>query len=233
MKPCPHCFLKYGDLLSNARESGRRMLHQEQALNPLSRRTNEYICQDCGKAEGMADMCMPNAKGDADEMFRLVTYQDRMEGRRLPPGIPWGPSMTPTTGSVVGFDDPQDDKCPKCGSFFVYGYSCTECHTVRPALKQLKGHPLQIALEVEYEKEKAAAEQRAEQEKVRRHEADMKWKADRYIGQTRSKLCVNCNETELQSTSDYICVRCRASEELVDNPLLQYVLAKLEERKGV
>lgn len=201
------------------------MLHEEAARNPLSRRTGEAICSDCGKAEALADLCMPNANGSADEMFRVVIYSDRCEGRRLPPGIPWGPSMTLTTGSVIGHDDPYDDKCPECGSLFVYGYSCTECHAVRPALEQLQHHPL--AIEQEEHRQREEALERAYQEAIK-----LSQEAVDYIGSARRALCVNCNEQELQHRDDYICVRCRASDELKGNPVLQHVLTKLDARRS-
>jgi hypothetical protein len=222
MKPCPHCFLKYNDLLAQG-ESGRRLLHPEQARNCLSRRVDEYICRDCGTAEALADMCMPNALGDSDHMFRTVVYQDRMEGRRLPSGIPWGPSGTPTSGSVVGETDPYDDRC-ECGSFFVMGYVCTECHTIRPALEQLKDHPK--AIEQEQMREADAALHR-EYERQRKLASEV----THYIGRAREARCVNCNEIELKRSDDYICVRCRALDELKGNPLLQHVLMKLDERR--
>lgn len=233
LDPCPHCWIKFSDqLASPGRESGRRYLHPTQAINCLSRRDNEtYICGDCGKTEALADMLFPERGPDFDEMMRTVVYSDRCEGRRLPPGIPWGPSLTLTSGSVVGHPDEFDDRCEKCGSYFAWGFSCTECHTLREnAYLKLKDHPVLV------EKHRADEEQ-AERERQWKIEEEARKavakEVDEFIGYaTDKKECVNCGEENLQHREDYICLKCRALEQFQGQPLLQHILYKLDKRLG-
>lgn len=231
LTPCPHCWLKY-DLATPGRESGRRFLRPEQAMNPLSRREKVYICHDCARAESLADACMPNSRGDeTDAMFRTCVYADRCEGRRLPPGIPWGPSGLITTGSALpDYSDPYEDACPSCGSLMAYGFLCTECNTIRPALEMLKDHPILVERNAHAEQQvKAAAKRRAEAERKAKIDSEVA----RYVGVPRViPECVNCGKPSLQRRDDYICLRCRASEELAGNPLLQHVLQKLDKLRG-
>lgn len=240
--PCPHCFLRYDALLASpGTESGRRLMHPTKAFNCMSRRDSQYICHDCGRSEALADMLMPNPSRDedaqfsTDNMMRTVIYQDRMEGRRLPPGMPWGPSQTLTTGSCLGeeFHDPCDDRCPDCDSLWAFGFMCTECHAPRPAYEMLKNHPAVI------ERERREREQ-AEQERIAKAlEAErvrLETEVAGYMGPAwaiKSKLCANCGETEGMKDDDYICVRCRVQDDLVGNPLMAHVLQRLDRwRKG-
>lgn len=226
----------------DGREDGRRWLHPVTAINCLSRRGDEstYICGDCGRTEALSDMSWPRPAEGAypekeqlwrDEMMRLVVYADRCEGRRLPSGIPWGPSMIPTSGSCVGEDDPLEHRC-KCGSLWLAGYVCIDCHTVSPALEALKDHPVMIANEADLQRE---AEDDARVMRVRKQRQEVQAKRDRihsrvvnYIKGSEPRYCLNCLSDSHMKPDDYICVRCRASDELAGHPMLAHVLLKLD-----
>ncbi len=239
LAPCPHCFLRYGDLLASpGRECGRRYLHPDVARNPMSRRDGQYICHDCQKAEVIADVLMPGPEHgrsyteqlSTDNMMRTVVYSDRCEGRRLPPGIPWGPSQTITTGAIHGGEpDPYDDFCGECGGIFAFGFLCTDCNTVRPALEALRSHPALI----ERERAEAEAEERERQWRIEQaRRIKISKEVDEYVGYSRNNLCANCGSEEQMRTDDYICLRCRANTDLVGNPLFQHVLYRLDQLGG-
>lgn len=243
LQPCPHCFIKYADTTAPAgRESGRRLLHPETAINCLSRRNcNDYICGDCGKAEALADMCMPGMHRDqdaVDAMFRLVVYNDRCEGKRLPPGIALGPSGTLSSGSALGHKDEYEDRC-ECGSMHLWGFVCTDCQTERPAYEQLKDHPEIVARHLQgIEQAKRDHIAQVAREKAARKEAEsrkLRENVDRYLGASWQRdlyECLNCGALALQREDDYICIKCRASDELAGTPLLAHVLMKLDQING-
>lgn len=231
LRPCPHCFTRYnGAANPDGREDGRRWLDPNVAMNPLSRRTSEYICCDCGKAEGMADMIFPGHRKlgeqqEFDRMLRVAVYNDRCEGRRLPPGMPWGPSMTPTNGSVVGAKDPLEHRC-ECGSLWFWGFACSECKEISPALEALAGYEPFEAMH-EADRKEAQANLAWQVQKDREHAAEQ------FIGYPGRGKCLMCqNDKQPMKRDDYLCIRCRSKTELADTPLLAHVLAKLDQMFG-
>jgi hypothetical protein len=109
-EPCKRCLeIKSGKI-------ELQILEEPPVRNSLSRVDNDtYICNLCGKAEGLADYLQMDF-----DLVRIAIEQDFQEARRLPPGTTWGTLYPFPTG---GLHSSSEENEGHPGDPFLYGDS--------------------------------------------------------------------------------------------------------------